>query len=650
VVSAGNLAVDTNGNNVTWAGAVGGPEAAAGAFFKLGDGTLTLQGAMAPKTNFHIRQGAVVLDGAAASVTTSAFVSVGLATGDNGSLTVQNGAKFTVNAQDFNVSDIAGTTGTLLVAGAGSVAQGPNVFVGKGGAGTAGTATVRNDGALTATNDLNVGFNTATGRLLIEGGTVTANTLFVGRQANATGAIRQTGGVMQRGTGGAEWRIGGGGGTGDAAAVGTYDLSAGTLDAGADNLQVGAFGTGQLTQTGGTVALGSAFPSVGRFTTGNGHLNVLGGTLNNPNAGGLFIVAEQGVAHMVVGRTGVVNLAPTKNMQLALAAVGTGTVVLGTGSAGGTLTTGQISKGGGTGRFFFNGGTLVAGADSAVFMEGLTGGTSGAYVQAAGGTIDTNGKSVTVNQSLAAPTGNGLGSVTLAGGGTGYTTTPVVRITPAAGDAGVGATAVANVDANGTVTGITVTNPGTGYAAAPTVELLGGVPGTAATIGTAALTAAPLTSGGITKTGAGTLTLGGANTYTGTTTVAAGTLLVNGSLAGGRAWRPGRRSAGPAASPGRSPSRPAPSPRDQPGRMTVAGLTLAGGSASTLAIELANATVATGYDQLVSTGAVGLGGATLAVSLLDGYVPPQGSSSRSSTSSRPGRSPARSPASPRAGR
>ena len=93
--------------------------------------------------------------------------------------------------------------------------------------------------------------------------------------------------------------------------------------------------------------------------------------------------------------------------------------------------------------------------------------------------------------------------------------------------------AVANVDASGNLSGITITNPGRNYLTPPTFVLLGGGVGNTAAIGGTA-TLVPNTSGNLTKVGTGTLTLGGASTYTGTTTVSAGTLLfsANGSING----------------------------------------------------------------------------------------------------------------------
>lgn len=161
------------------------------------------------------------------------------------------------------------------------------------------------------------------------------------------------------------------------------------------------------------------------------------------------------------------------------------------------------------------------------------------HIQAGGVTFDTNGYTTIVANPLLAPTGNGVTGITLGGTPTGYVGAPVVEIT---GGGGIGAAAVADFDpSTGTITGITVTSHGSGYTSEPTVRLIGGNGGsTGAGVGTAAATAAigPVTGGGLTKTGTGTLRLTAANTYSGDTRVEAGTLLLTQpTLADGAAVR-----------------------------------------------------------------------------------------------------------------
>ena len=451
------LRVNNPAGAVTLTGGSLAPGLEPGAVEKTGPGTLTFSGSSydAGLRPVLIRDGTLVI-APDASLSTSAFMSVGVEGTERAALDVQGG----VLAQtDFNVGDVGQSQGVLRISG---------------------------------------------------NGIIQAQTVYIGKNNTTQGAVRQTGGSLLNAVAPGEWRIGGSFGTAHSQAVGTYTMTGGELNT-SGTLQVGAWGRGALTIQGGTATVGT-WPAMGRFPGSYGVMTVEGsGKFNQTGAGNLLIVGEQGTGILNVANGGQVSA--VASVRIGLAAGGTGYVNL---LQGGTLTAPSVTPGGGTGTFNFHGGTLKPTVNTGTFMTGL----ANAIVYQGGAVIDTDGRDITIAQPLRAPTGQGLTSVQLTGGGTSYIAHPVVEVS---GGGGSGAAAVAVLNPQGQVTGIQITNPGVGYTSAPTVAIRGGGAATPATVGTVAI-GPNNTSGGLTKVGVGTLTLGGASTYGGSTTISGGTL------------------------------------------------------------------------------------------------------------------------------
>ena len=482
----------------------------------LGDG-MTFAGILntSPDLDQNYTVSGLIFNTNAGSFTLISSSSYPLTLSGNGPIAVNS-----TNAQTLNLV-VADSGGGLTKSGNGPlVLAAVNTYTGPTtvSAGTLNVSgTVPNHGITT------VG-SAANNAVLINSGTLTQSNLFVGNVSNAVGAVYQTGGTVTV-SGGSGDQTGVGnvyGGYGYYAALGGTLDSVGLAVGGENNTGTGFSGNGGngiMDVNGGTVNDTGWLVMARGATNETGVLNVFSGALNYAGGG---IACNWGSS----GQTSIINI-------LGGTVANTVTTGINLNDFGNSTNTAILNLNGGTaqgnfvigtaGRVNFNGGTLLAYAANAGFMSGL----NSVNVYGGGATIEDNGVSITVNQSLQAPTGNGVNGIALYTPGAGYIAPPIVTVVPGIGDTnGVGATAIAQVDistgnaTSGQVTNVLITCPGVNYTATPTFVLSGGGASAPATI--TGTTPTANASGSFTYNGTSTLTLGGASTYTGNTTITNG--------------------------------------------------------------------------------------------------------------------------------
>lgn len=378
--------------------------------------------------------------------------------------------------------------------------------------------------------------NTSTSNLILSGtGSTNKVTGIIANQApNAAGTNSQgTGAVSVSKTGDSSWEL-----TGDNTYTGATTVSAGTLSL-----------TGNR-----TVAASGTF-NVGNLTGNTGTLNISNGSFTIGTGGSTFLVGNGTASTGIMNQSGG-NLTTIGNQLL----IGNGTATGIYNLSGGTLTTIASSLGvtvgvntGTTATFNLSGtGTLSMPVNStlqicrsdnspATGVTGTftqTGGTATVGILQIGGSNTTPVNNANANATLSltggsfsAATFNVLSGAnsstsTITIGGTADVTLPAF---PTA--RGPAATATLNFD-GGTLRPLTAS---TAYLGGLTNAFIraGGARFDVAgfndiTVSQSLLTAPASPGGGLTKEGAGTLTLTGANTYTGATAVTAGALALEG--------------------------------------------------------------------------------------------------------------------------
>jgi fibronectin-binding autotransporter adhesin len=497
-----------NSTNTTFAGTMQG----ALSLTKTGNGTLTLTGTNPFTGNVFGKGGTIVIDSGAIDSGTL-WTSIGQDGSDNATLTVKGTGSFTNNA-DFNVGDIGSATGTLNVSDNATLTIG-SMYIGSA----------------------NVAGSTASGTVNQTGGTVQNTFLVIGGRTSTNG-------------------------------VGVYNLSGGTLtDSG--SVRIGGVGTGTMNVSGTASAFFGTTSYVG-YRSGYGTLNITGGSFS---VGGEFRVAGSDASGAQYVATGIVNVAnATVNLSSLTIARGNnyqnninGEVDI---NSGATVTsTNDVIigyAGAGHAKLVINGGTfnvattalkwfMLPEYDTTTGELDITNGAlnlnAGSPIRMSSGNnttgdnvINLEGGSITFYSDFGTTLGGG-GRLDLCAGSAGFTGNNTVNLdggtltVPQVISSLANGTRVFNFNGGtlkptGSSTAFFNLNTGDASAYVRTGGAHIDTAGYDVTVDQALLNNGVDEDGGLTKTGNGMLSLNGINTYTNVTTVAAGSLGGNGTIAG----------------------------------------------------------------------------------------------------------------------
>jgi fibronectin-binding autotransporter adhesin len=324
---------------------------------------------------------------------------------------------------------------------------------------------------------------------------------------------------------------------GGAGRSGTVAVESGSLTTPGLMISEDTGGNGVFTQSGGTATIGAQ----GLWMTGNtGTVAVTGGTLTTPLLRTNVVdnsqstVSVSGSGSLTVNGSIVVSFAGKSGIAL--------TVNVGDGTSGGTLQVNGFSWNGGTGTAVMNlnGGTFLANNTFSIPTQIST------AVKAGGANINAAAtRTLTISNTLADGGGGGgltklgAGTLSLTGANTFTGTTRISAGSLSLGNALALQYSTLDLDAAdaGTVSAIGQDSTLGGLAGSRDLDMLTRT----LSIGNndASTTySGSLSNGALTKIGAGTLTLTGANAYTGATTIDSGTLQIgaggtSGAIAGG---------------------------------------------------------------------------------------------------------------------